>query len=164
MWVFLNDAFVSIVEHRRDKAMLMVRARFKGDIGRAFPGVALKIKRTPDADYIYRAIVPRVVVAQAVAAMVMTIDYANFKSSVEDKKRSKSYMRVWDAMYAAQEDQRRDKRKAAWGMPLMARGDAGFDAWVRDHAVSSLESEPGFVHDKDAAAELAGGIVGRIAR
>ena len=49
MWVFLNNAFLSIVEHRENQNILLVRARIKGDIERVFPGVM--VHKTPEADY-----------------------------------------------------------------------------------------------------------------
>jgi hypothetical protein len=37
-----------------------------------------------NSDYLYRAVLPRDAVKQAVAAMIDQIDYPNFKDSVED--------------------------------------------------------------------------------
>jgi len=102
MWVFLNNAFFSVVADRDKPDHLMVRARLRGDLELAFPGV--KVKTTPDADYRYRASVPRARVAAALAARVHEIDYDNFKDSVApgDHARHDAYLRVWGAMHAAQ--------------------------------------------------------------
>ena len=100
MWIFLSDAFISVVEHRDDASRLMVRARLKGDIERALPGV--EAEETPDADYRYRAVVPRTQFAARVAALAEEIDYPNFKSSVPDKARHDAYMKVWEVMYREQ--------------------------------------------------------------
>ena len=37
-----------------------------------------------NSDYLYRAVLPREAVKQALAAMIDQIDYLNFKDSVED--------------------------------------------------------------------------------
>jgi hypothetical protein len=37
MWVFLNDSFLSIVAHRTEPGVLLVRARTAGDIEAVFP-------------------------------------------------------------------------------------------------------------------------------
>lgn len=107
MWVFLNHAMLSVVAHRTKPDHLLVRARLKGDLQRAFPGV--KVQRTPDADYLYRAVVPRWAVAQVLADQVSAIDYPNFKGSIggagadpHAATRSRAYHRCWDAMMDAQ--------------------------------------------------------------
>lgn len=102
MWLFLTDAFFSIVEHRDDPTKLLVRARFKGDIERHFSGV--KVQTTPRADYRYRAVVKRNVVKEKVRELVMFIDYDNFKNQVPPghKLRKRAYHDVWATMHAAQ--------------------------------------------------------------
>jgi hypothetical protein len=105
MWVFLNSAFLSIVEDQRapKRDKLLVRARFAGDIERAFPKA--KVASTPDADYPYRASVPRAEVAKRLAAEVERIDYPSFKDSLPDAyahgARESAYYRVWFEMQRA---------------------------------------------------------------
>ena len=58
MWVFFSDAFLSIVSkgpHGPD--LLCVRARKEGHIQAVFGDI--EVIRTPKADYLYRAFVPR---------------------------------------------------------------------------------------------------------
>jgi hypothetical protein len=101
MWIFLNDAFLSIVEHREDPSKLLVRARVRGDIERVFP--AAKVLHTPvRADYAYRAVIDRRVVADRLRAAVDSIDYPNFKNSVTEDDRHDVYMGVWETMYGFQ--------------------------------------------------------------
>ncbi|WP_295581409.1 hypothetical protein [uncultured Lamprocystis sp.] len=100
MWVFLSDAFLSIVAHRDRPDDLLVRARIAGDLERVFPGYPVEI--TPDADYRFRAVIPRTQVAQALADQATTIDYRNFKGSVRDSDRHDAYMQVWHVMRQAQ--------------------------------------------------------------
>lgn len=101
MWIFLNDAFLSIVRDRGDVDQLLVRARIKGDIESAFPDA--KVSHTPDADYAYRAFLPRRDVAATIERRVQAIDYPNFKNSVRDHRRHDAYVEVWRAMLRYQE-------------------------------------------------------------
>jgi len=115
MWIIMNDAFVSIVDQPPSIHKLLVRARVKGDIARAM-GMPVKEILTKDADYRYRAILPRNVVSLAIAAHVRSIDYGNFKDSVSPKetKRKSVYMRVWTELFALQE-KKQMPRLEPWG-------------------------------------------------
>jgi hypothetical protein len=97
MWIFLNNAFLSIVD-KGDKTgqTLLVRARRHEDIKRVFPDA--DIVEGAGTDYRYRARVDRKIVARAIADSVRDIRYPNFKSSVEDRSRHDAYMDVWAAM------------------------------------------------------------------
>ncbi len=103
MWLSLSDSFLSIVALEgptADPRQLLVRARVAGDIERVFP--IATVAHTPKHDYAYRAILPRTVVATALAAVVQAIDYTNFKNSVPDRARHDAYFACWDAMYDLQ--------------------------------------------------------------
>jgi hypothetical protein len=76
---------------------LLVRARRPGDIGKVF-GPDVKVKRSTDSDYLFRAIVRVEQVELALARAVKNIDYENFKDSVEDHALHLAYMKVWTAM------------------------------------------------------------------
>lgn len=101
MWIFLNDAFLSIVDKGGDGTTLLVRARRAGDLERVFPGV--KVATTPSNDYRYRARVNREQVALAMADSVRRITYPNFKATVKDHARHRAYMDVWEAMHRFQQ-------------------------------------------------------------
>jgi len=102
MWIFLNDAFLSIVAHVDRPDDLLVRARVPGDLERTFPGT--EVTTTPDADYRYRAVVPRVDVARVLAERAGSIDYPNFKNSIrsDDPERRHACGKVWSVMHALQ--------------------------------------------------------------
>ncbi len=104
MWVFLNKAFLSIVQDRNNDERLLVRGRLEGDIESVFEFA--DVEETPDADYRFRAFVPKDVVALALYAAVLNIDYPNFKGSIgrRDNDRHAAYMRVWSEMRRTQED------------------------------------------------------------
>jgi hypothetical protein len=108
MWVFLNDAFLSIVDESAKKLRmrnrapslddpLLVRARVKGDIERVFPGT--RVVENEATDYRFRAVVRRSDVAQAIYDEAMRIDYGNFKASVEEDDRHDVYAEVWNAHF-----------------------------------------------------------------
>ena len=102
MWIFLNDAMLSIVQKPADKAgTLTVRGRIKGDIERVFPGAM--VIEGGGTDYRFRANVPRDQVAQAMFDQVMALNYSNFKSTVKDRQRHDAYLKVWSAMFGYQQ-------------------------------------------------------------
>ena len=96
MWVFLNDAFLSIVADRHSTDRLLIRARRRCDISRYFPEA--EVLELDQADYRYRAFVCRPQVSRILATTVEDIDYDNFKSSVADQERHDVYMDVWVTM------------------------------------------------------------------
>lgn len=108
MWLYLNDAFVSIVQDRDDPTgnTLLVRARVRGDIERFLAGAGQpppQVQETRRADYRFRVRVPRQTVACAVADAAQRIGYDNFKASVrgpepERASRAHAYGRCWQAM------------------------------------------------------------------
>src|ERR1700745_2622471 len=100
MWIMTNNSYLSIVNKDCGPAELLVRARRAGDIQKGFPDahVTLNTKR----DYPDRAVLPRDVVKQALAAMIDHIDYPNFKDSVEDRSLHAAYVGVWCAMAGLQ--------------------------------------------------------------
>ena len=108
MWTFLSNSFLSIVDKGDPSgATLLVRARVAGDIERVFPGVA--VVEEAGTDYSYRARIDRKVVAKTIAAELQSVRYANFKSTVKDRRRHDAYLEVWDAMMDYQSDLRRLK-------------------------------------------------------
>jgi hypothetical protein len=93
MWICLNDAFFSIVHKECGPDELLVRARRPGDIERVFPGA--DVKKSTSTDYLFRAVVPRADVADALMTMAMTVDYSNFKNSVGDRRLHDAYSGFW---------------------------------------------------------------------
>lgn len=102
MWIFLNNAFLSVVRHRSKPGFLLVRARSEGDIELVFQGA--EVDRTDQADYRYRAVVEEGLVAAVIAESILGIDYDNFKGSIpsEDHDRHEAYMDVWSNMHRYQ--------------------------------------------------------------
>ena len=75
MWLFTPQAFLSIVAHRDDARLRLVRARRPGEIEVLFPNA--KVQATPHADYPYRAVLPAPEVAAAVAKAAEQSAYPN---------------------------------------------------------------------------------------
>lgn len=109
MWFFLSKSFLSVVAHPTQPHMLVVRARVEGDIKAVFPKA--REHRTPERDYLFRAFIPRKVVAEAIAAEVASMRHTNFKASVLDTERHDVYLSVWGVMNSWQERRERPPRR-----------------------------------------------------
>jgi len=102
VWVFLNDAFLSIVQPPAGdpKDRLLVRGRVKGDLERVFPKA--KVSETANHDYRFRTLISRQEVAIALTREVMALNYPNFKGSVIENDRHDAYMGCWSSMNGLQ--------------------------------------------------------------
>jgi len=144
MWIFFPNAMLSIVAHRDKPDTLLVRARFKGDIERVFPDA--RVTRTPRADYLYRAEVPRPVVARALEFHALGMTYTNVKGAIPagDHRRSRAMHDTWQVMFDAQH-----AAEPFQGLDAAAEGDARpsppvfTDAW---YAHTTARGEPRTVH------------------
>jgi hypothetical protein len=116
MWVFLSNAFLSIVADRNDPGLLLVRGRREDDIPNAFPDAKMWVD--PAADYRYRALVPRKEVAERLAEAALSVDYHKFKPSVTDHQRHDAYLSVWGVMYRYQTTERESD-------PALSESDPG---------------------------------------
>jgi hypothetical protein len=99
MWIFLNDAFFSIVADNVDPEFVVVRARVRDDLEKTF-GHDIEVIEMDDSDYRFRTWLEKIYVAEVIGERILDIDYTNFKSSIskEDKDRSNYYLRVWAIM------------------------------------------------------------------
>lgn len=101
MWIFLNDAFFSVVADRNNPANLMVRARDPVSIPNVF-GKDLLVLKDVGSDYRYRVSLPRETVSEAMANKFANIRYDNFKNSVRNNQRQDAYLDVWHDMHKYQ--------------------------------------------------------------
>lgn len=98
MWIYMNDAFVSIVIDRSNPKNFLVRGRFEGDVQRAMAfASSVTVIETPEADYRFRASMSRAEVVGAIQCALSEIDYLNFKSTVKQPWRHDLYMAAWSA-------------------------------------------------------------------
>lgn len=105
MWIFTPESFVSVVAHREKPDFLLVRARLQGDLETLFPGCA--VQTTPNADYLFRAEIPREVVAEIIRHQLQGLAYPNVKNAIPsetdtDDLRHRAMNRVWAVMHEAQ--------------------------------------------------------------
>lgn len=112
MWLVTPIGFFSIVQKSGDKqnGRLTVRSRVRSDLAALkqhyLPGLGA-IQESHDTDYRFRAVAPRAEVSAAMARMVDSLDYGNFKSEVAKKqghKRAGLYHQVWDVLNKLQTD------------------------------------------------------------
>lgn len=106
MWVLMNDAFFSVVQHREEKDVLVVRARVREDLIAAFSVEADSIIESTDSDYRFRIFVTRRELKKALSTYIDDyLDYDNFKGSIhpKDKLRYSVYMSVWAVLLKWQE-------------------------------------------------------------
>lgn len=103
MWLCFNDAFVSVVQDKRDSSQFAVRARNKQHLINLFPKRSGNIIETDDSDYRYRLYLRRDQVALLVADRLGKIDYTNFKDSVKDDRLHNLYADFWTLHWKYQE-------------------------------------------------------------
>lgn len=98
MWIFLYDSMLSIVQNLDDETgdTLLVRARITGDIEKIFPDA--EVIKGAGSDYLFRAVVPRKEVIEAISNEIEGITYGNFKNVTDTKMRHDAYLDVWLAM------------------------------------------------------------------
>lgn len=109
MWIFLAKAgFFSVVAHRSEPGMVVVRARARDDLVRLcdlyLPDRAAVLD-TPTRDYGFRIVTPKASFATAMQRAAHDIDYPNFKSAtakVLGHERAALYGDVWMTMLALQ--------------------------------------------------------------
>lgn len=107
MWIFKNNAFVSIAQDKDMPDQLWVRARVRGDLERFFEDADwVEVIETPNADYRFRTAINRDIAKAALSEAVDQIDYVNFKNSIGttpvEEERHSAYLRVWTAMMGLQ--------------------------------------------------------------
>lgn len=123
MWVYTPDSFISVVKHNTKPRRLLVRARFPGDIEKVFPRV--RVQKTPDADYLFRAEVSDRALEHAMVRLVRKLDYFNVKGAVAARAKS-------DPLGELTMDSRKYAMSSAWSGALQAqreveRGDEVVD-------------------------------------
>ena len=103
LWIALNNSFLSIVQNLNNPDELLVRARVKGDIEKVFPEA--QTFEDQSADYRYRAFLERQLVAEVIADKISSINYGNFKSSIDKSEhlRHDAYLKVWSNLRILQD-------------------------------------------------------------
>ena len=102
MWIFLKDAFFSITRAPEQGNLLLVRARFRGDIERCFPEA--DVFEDSGTDYRYRTLVAPEHLLEALNSKLQEIDYVDFSGRVysSEKWRGRTYKMVLEALRSSQ--------------------------------------------------------------
>lgn len=113
MWILMDTGFISIVQHNRDPRLMLVRSRVEDDLAAlgtdcAAHGWDLDIERDDTADYRWRTIIPRDVLADILRDRVLGIDYDShvkdvaLERSAPNPARRDAYYDTWAAMHTMQ--------------------------------------------------------------
>lgn len=121
MWLQTKFGFYSVVEHYEDVHTVLIRARSRKDLenlcevadsvrrdynnGEAVGIDEKAIQFTPNADYHYRIVCPRVSWMEVSLRLMTEIDYGNFKNAVSERDSERAYLyhRVWHTLYTIQD-------------------------------------------------------------
>jgi hypothetical protein len=125
MWIFTDTGFLSAVEHRDDKSLLVVRARDRDSL-LPLEDMGNEITRSSISDYPYRVIISKKAFAEWTSFMTENIDYPNFKNQVavtRGKKFASVLSGVWARMLDA-EDAEAHEMRSSYESSLGFRGQA----------------------------------------
>ena len=102
MWIFTQHGMVSVVQHREDPNLLLVRAREPEVLKEFFSdSPKTRIQKTPKADYRYRVLVDRDGFWDVMIGQINQIDYPNFKSHLIGNVDPNTYRAYEEVYYAA---------------------------------------------------------------
>ena len=112
MWLFSETGFISIVRHRDEPEMFVVRARDRKSLVPLAARTGAEIILTTYADYPYRVFASEAVVAEQVMQSLRDLHYPNFKSQVA-KTRGPDFAYVLHDVWAVMAANEDDEAKAA---------------------------------------------------
>jgi len=105
MWLQTNIGFFSVVEHRENPDLVLIRARAREDLENLCEQAAEAAEGFDDrfiiedrlADYQWRLIAPRDAWVQVLTNLTNDIDYDNFKTAVGEKNKDRAslYLNIW---------------------------------------------------------------------
>ena len=98
MWTITRNGFYSVVQDRDDPDVLLVRSRHAADAEHLHDATGADIIATPWADYPYRSRLTRDQWTQFRTSETEQVTYDNFKDSVTDDARHRTYTRVWNTL------------------------------------------------------------------
>ena len=114
MWLFTETGFVSAVQHRDNKDLLVVRARDRQSLVPLSEQTGDPITTNAYSDYPYRVILHKDVFASWVTEAIKFLDYPNFKNQVavtRGKKFAHTLGSVWATMLDAEDEEAHAMRR-----------------------------------------------------
>lgn len=140
MWLHTDNAYVSIVAHTDRSDDLLVRARTRADLTNfGVPDDA--IWADAEADYPWRAVMPRTWVGERLTAHATSMQYPNVKDAVKDAvgaERAGTLMQVWAVLRRLESEEPDSVIEADYarrGVPLP-------DRWTGVHPVGLFDGSP----------------------
>lgn len=102
MWIFSQNEFLSVVRHRDDKSLLMIRFRSEEQAEACtLPG---EVIITPEADYIARKVVHEVDFKEWMKQQIDDLQYDNYKNSTySTPMHDMPLMQIWSHCYQFQQ-------------------------------------------------------------
>ena len=100
MWVFTDNAFISLRADMTVPDLLDVRARFPGDIEKLWPQAV--VTENYEYDYRFSSQVRREDVASVLGHQVRKLRYHSLTERILSPTREEAYLHVWFAMREAQ--------------------------------------------------------------
>lgn len=116
MWLFTETGFVSAVQHRDDKDLLVVRARDRQSLEPIEAACHVEITTNAYSDYPYRVIVHKADFDSWVSNQIKFLDYPNFKNQVavtRGKAFAHTLGKVWANMLDAEDEEAHAMRRKA---------------------------------------------------
>lgn len=104
MWIFLNKAFLSVVQDLDNPDYLLVRARDRNHL-HAILVPDENIYTIEGSDYQYRTKMHKRTFAVLISGEIRAINYPKFKSSVKDPKYRQVLREIWSAVFSAYHDE-----------------------------------------------------------
>lgn len=109
MWLFTRYGFFSVVQHKNNPDLVVIRARERGDIEWAANFVNegrlpidipdCQVEGTPLNDYRFRIIVERDEFQDLLDHLAEEMNYVNFRDTINgDPVRDNAYTEVWQTM------------------------------------------------------------------
>jgi len=115
LWVFTTKGFFSIVEHKKDPNLVVIRARVRKDIDNIkmlFEELGLEVSDVAENvsfDYKYRVFAGRIDWASVMIRLITDMGYTNFKNAVYEAdspevmdQRHEAYLDIWAIMHELQ--------------------------------------------------------------
>lgn len=98
MWIFMSDAFLSVVQDENDPDYLIVRARQREHLNNInVPNI--NIYTVENSDYQYRTRMHKATFGVLVSGRIRAINYPKFKPSAYSNDYHRLLLEVWRVVY-----------------------------------------------------------------